>query len=678
MSWQVAVFTGLALVVVGGVVWYERARPSARLVALVAALAALAVAGRLVFAPIPNVVATTDIALITGYALGGPPGFAVGALAAPISNIWLGQGPWTAWQMAGWGLTGLGGAWLAAASGRRLGRWGLAIACAVAGLAYGALLDLSVMVTYGGEQSLDRYLALSARGVPFNVAHAAGNFVLALAAGPALVRMISRYRTRLQFSWRPAGALSVLLAALALVAAPRLGEPPGAGAEASAAAPGAARAQASQSSAWLARSQNSDGGFGATLEYPSSPAMTGWVMLGLEASGRNPLDVRSGGKTPISYLRSEIERLRSPGDLERTILALRGSGLDPRAFAGADLVAALRRKRDRDGSVDGQVNLTAFFVLAMRAAGAEPGGLGRPLGWLRRVQNGDGGWGFRPQAPSDPDSTGAALQALAAAGAGGRSSSAGVRLAAQGPTPGRRLRAGDQRGRKRAVDRLGRSGARRSGGRRRSASRCARPPRAPARRRRSLPLLARQRPDAGLGDGTGAPRRRAPPVPARARGPQGARWRRQRPRRRGGSVDERKPGGDAAGAVAAAPGSPAPWPSPPGAGARPPGSIPGAGAGGARAPGTGGAGSVPGAPGAAQAPDAGAGEAGSAAPAPEAGEERDAEAGAEAPAEAPPTEPHAPAAAVESKPVAPYVAAGLGALALALVAGFFWYRRRLP
>ena len=295
------------------------------------------------------------------------------------------------------------------------------------GFAYGALLDLSVMVTYGGEQSLDRYLALSARGVPFNVAHAAGNFVLALAAGPALVRMISRYRTRLQFSWRPAGALSALLAALALVAGPRLGEPPGAGAEASATAPGAARAQASQSSAWLARSQNSDGGFGATLEYPSSPAMTGWVMLGLEASGRNPRDVRSRGQTPISYLRSEIERLRSPGDLERTILALRGAGLDPRAFAGADLVAALRRKRDRDGSVDGQVNLTAFFVLAMRAAGAEPGGLGRPVGWLRRVQNGDGGWGFRPQAPSDPDSTGAALQALAAAGAGGRSTSAGVR-----------------------------------------------------------------------------------------------------------------------------------------------------------------------------------------------------------------------------------------------------------
>jgi energy-coupling factor transport system substrate-specific component len=675
VSWQVAVFTGLALVVVGGVVWYERARPSARLVALVAALAALAVAGRLVFAPIPNVVATTDIALITGYALGGPPGFAVGALAAPISNIWLGQGPWTAWQMAGWGLTGLGGAWLAAATGRRLGRWGLAIACAVAGLAYGALLDLSVMVTYGGEQSLDRYLALSARGVPFNVAHAAGNFVLALAAGPALVRMISRYRTRLQFSWRPAGALPALLAALALVAGPRWGEPSGAGAEASAAAPGAARAQASQSSAWLARSQNSDGGFGATLEYPSSPAMTGWVMLGLEASGRNPLDVRSGGKTPISYLRSEIERLRSPGDLERTILALRGSGLDPRAFAGTDLVAALRRKRDRDGSVEEQVNLTAFFVLAMRAAGAEPGGLGGPLGWLRRVQNGDGGWGFRPQAPSDPDSTGAALQALAAAGAGGRSSSAGVRWLrrAQRPDGGYALATNgvvNAQSTAWAVQGLVAAG---SGG---------------GALRDALDHLARLR----AGDGhyrysrasdqtpvwvtaqalLAVERRPFPlePVARRAPGGGGSGTGGEGDRSTNGNEAETPP------APSPSPGLTGPVAPPPGAGARPPESIPGAG--GARAPGTGGAGSVPGAPGAAQAPGGGAGEAGGAAPALDAGEESDVEAGAEAPAGAPPTEPHAPAAAVESKPVAPYVAAGLGALALVLVAGFFWYRRRLP
>ena len=101
MTWQIAVYVLLAVVLAGGLAWYERSRPPARMVALVAALAALAVAGRLAFAAIPNVVATTDIVLITGYAVGPAPGFAVGALAAAVSNLWLGQGPWTPWQMAG-------------------------------------------------------------------------------------------------------------------------------------------------------------------------------------------------------------------------------------------------------------------------------------------------------------------------------------------------------------------------------------------------------------------------------------------------------------------------------------------------------------------------------------------------------------------------------------------------
>src|SRR3954454_5030483 len=188
IPWRVAVFVLLGLVLAGGLAWYERSKPPSRTVALVAALAALAVAGRLAFAPIPNVQATTDIVLIAGYAVGGGPGFAVGALGALVSNLWLGQGPWTPWEMVGWGLVGLGGAGLAALTGRRLGRLGLAVACALAGLAYGALLDYSVMATSGGPQTLERYLAIAARGIPFNLAHAVGNFVLALAAGPALVR----------------------------------------------------------------------------------------------------------------------------------------------------------------------------------------------------------------------------------------------------------------------------------------------------------------------------------------------------------------------------------------------------------------------------------------------------------------------------------------------------------
>jgi energy-coupling factor transport system substrate-specific component len=407
MTWELAVFTLLGFVIAGGIAWYERSRPSSRMVALVAALAALAVAGRLVLAPIPNVVATTDVALITGYALGGAPGFAVGALAAPVSNIWLGQGPWTPWQMAGWGLCGLLGAALARLSARRLNRLGLACACAFAGFAYGALLDLSVMVSYGGEQSLDRYLALSARGLPFNVAHAAGNFAIAFAAGPALVRMISRFRDRLEFTWRPAPALP-LAAAIALASVVAL-----------AASPQPVHAGGSAGARqYLERQQNSDGGFGAAPSSASNVDMTAWAMLGMEASKRNPLDLRSGGNTPLDYLRAHASQVGSVADIEKTVLALAGAGVNPRSFAGRDLVAELRAKRSGNGSFSGYVDITAFGVFALKAAGAPASELARSGRWLRSAQNNDGGWGLKPDQPSTPDSTGSALQALALAGRG--------------------------------------------------------------------------------------------------------------------------------------------------------------------------------------------------------------------------------------------------------------------
>ena len=417
MSWQAAVVAMLTITLLGGFAWYERSRPPSQIVALVAALAAISVAGRVAFSPIPNVVPSTDITLIAGYTLGGAPGFAVGALTGLVSNFWLGQGPWTPWQMAGWGLTGVLGGVLAVASGRRMGRFALAAVCALAGFAYGALLDFSVMFGFGGEQSLDRYLAISARGLPFNIAHAAGNAALALVAGPAMVRMLTRYRRRFEFAWErvPGGpkargataGVACLLAAVVVAAPALLG-----GSRADASGGGSAAAVA-----WLRGAQNGDGGFGFGRGEESSPAMTGWAVLGLESAGVNPLDVDHGDATPISYLAGTVGQISTTGDIERTILLLRGAGLDPGHFQGHDLVSRLLARRGGDGSWGEQVNPTAFGILALKAAGVTSGN-SRSAGWLRGVQNPDGGWGFAAKAASDPDSTGAVLQALGAADSG--------------------------------------------------------------------------------------------------------------------------------------------------------------------------------------------------------------------------------------------------------------------
>ena len=417
MSWEAGVMAMLGLTLLGGFAWYERSRPPSQIVALVAALAAISVAGRVAFSPIPNVVPTTDITLIAGFALGPAPGFAVGALSGLVSNFWLGQGPWTPWQMAGWGLTGILGAAVAVASGQRIGRFPLALICAFTGFAYGALLDFSLMVTYGGEQSLGRFLALSARGLPFNIAHAAGNAALALVAGPAMTRMLLRYRHRFEFAWsKDAAAPSarsggIAAGAACVIGALLIATPVLAGGE-------RARASGDGSAAavsWLRGAQNGDGGFGFARGEASSPAMTGWAALGLEAAGVNPLDVDRGDATPITYLAGTAGEISTTGDIERTILLLRGAGLDPRRFQGHDLVRRLLARRGGDGSWAQQVNPTAFGILALSAAGSASGNA-RSAAWLRDNQNQDGGWGFAAKAASDPDSTGAALQALAASG----------------------------------------------------------------------------------------------------------------------------------------------------------------------------------------------------------------------------------------------------------------------
>ena len=110
MSWVAASLLVLGLALAAGFAWYERTHPTSRVLALVATLAALAALGRIAFAPLPNVKPTTDIVLLTGYSLGGAPGFAVGAVAALASNVFFGQGPWTPWQMCAWGAIGVGGA----------------------------------------------------------------------------------------------------------------------------------------------------------------------------------------------------------------------------------------------------------------------------------------------------------------------------------------------------------------------------------------------------------------------------------------------------------------------------------------------------------------------------------------------------------------------------------------
>ncbi|MHB8532215.1 MAG: prenyltransferase/squalene oxidase repeat-containing protein, partial [Solirubrobacteraceae bacterium] len=374
------------------------------------------------FAAIPDVKPITAIVLVSGVTFGAGPGFAVGAIAALASNVLLGEGPWTPWQMLGWGVVGLLGAGLGRLAGRRPHALVLAVSAALAAEVFNLIADLSTW-TSTGEQTLAAFGVVLGAALSFDLTHVVASFAFALAFGPALARMLARVRARLEVSWQPAASTTAALLIVALLAVPALvpGRAQASGATRSEAT--TARLALTRELDYLARAQNADGGFGGAPGQPSSGLYTSWAAIGLAAAGRDPATLRRGGRTVLQALRAEAGSLRGTGDLERTILALRACGVPGgvlRARGGP--VAKLLAARAADGSFGGLSNLTAFAIFALRAAG-EPRAapvISSAVAWLARQQNTDGGFGFGPRGGgSDVDDTAAALQALAAAGRGG-------------------------------------------------------------------------------------------------------------------------------------------------------------------------------------------------------------------------------------------------------------------
>jgi energy-coupling factor transport system substrate-specific component len=180
--------------VVAGAAWLEPGLGGSKTLALVATLGAAAAGGRVLFAAVPGVQPVTVIAVAAGAALGARAGFGVGALAALASNFFLGQGPWTPWQMLAWGGCGVVGA-LAAPVVRR--RVPFAALCFALGFAFSGLMDVWEWYSFYPHTWTALTVQLG-RGLWFDAAHAVGNVVIALVAGPELRRLLERYGRRLR------------------------------------------------------------------------------------------------------------------------------------------------------------------------------------------------------------------------------------------------------------------------------------------------------------------------------------------------------------------------------------------------------------------------------------------------------------------------------------------------
>lgn len=184
---------------------YETGRPRLRDIMPVAVLAALAAAGRILFAPIPSFKPVSAVAIIAGAVFGRRAGFMAGALAALASNFFFGQGPWTPWQMYAWGMIGYG-AGLLAQAGLEKSLPAVCVYGFASGFAYGLVLNMWSIVGFFHPTSFAQVLAVYAAALPFDAVHACATAAFLLALYAPWRRKLARIRAKYGLADAPRSA----------------------------------------------------------------------------------------------------------------------------------------------------------------------------------------------------------------------------------------------------------------------------------------------------------------------------------------------------------------------------------------------------------------------------------------------------------------------------------------
>lgn len=150
----------------------ELSRPALRQILPAVVCAAVAAAGRVLFAAFPDIKPVTAICIVAGAVLGKQAGFATGALAAFASNFFFGQGLWTPWQMYAWGSVGYISALLAErgllATKPRVLVWGF-----LSALVFGAIMNVMHIIGYVQPFTWQGALAALAASLPLDCLHGA-------------------------------------------------------------------------------------------------------------------------------------------------------------------------------------------------------------------------------------------------------------------------------------------------------------------------------------------------------------------------------------------------------------------------------------------------------------------------------------------------------------------------
>lgn len=177
---------------------FEDRKPQARELIVIATLSAIGVAGRSAFFMLPQFKPVVAVVIVSAVCFGAEAGFLVGAMTGFVSNFFFGQGPWTPWQMFGFGIIGFIAGILFKKG--KLSKRKISL-CIYGGLStfiiYGFLLDTaSIFMFSQGQITMEGALAIYASGVPFNFIHATATVFFLFVISKPMVEKLDRIKQK--------------------------------------------------------------------------------------------------------------------------------------------------------------------------------------------------------------------------------------------------------------------------------------------------------------------------------------------------------------------------------------------------------------------------------------------------------------------------------------------------
>ena len=174
---------------------FEKRKPQARELVVLAVMIALAVIGRVAI-PIPHFKAAFAIIMLTGIAFGPEAGFIVGAITAFASNFFYGQGAYMPWQMMAYGAGGMLSGFVFIKNKIRK-PWVMAIFGLLANIFWiGPILDTSHIFIIMPEPNFASLTASLASGFPVNVSQGLCTAIMMFIFGKPLLEKLDRVKQK--------------------------------------------------------------------------------------------------------------------------------------------------------------------------------------------------------------------------------------------------------------------------------------------------------------------------------------------------------------------------------------------------------------------------------------------------------------------------------------------------